>query len=591
MTAMQGALSAAERSMRSVFVGNIPYEATEEQLKDIFAEVGPVVSFRLVYDRETGKPKGYGFCEYKDQEMALSAMRNLNGYELNGRALRVDNAASEKSKEELKNLQASLGGPPVESPYGPEVSPEKAPDIIAKVMASLPPEQLYELMKQMKMSLENNPNETRNLLVQNPQLTYAMLQAQVIMRIVTPEAAVAMLHSPNGPDPNQPPVQPGLLPTPDAKNVPTPTPQVPPVVNDVQATFPSVATGVPSGPMNTVPAMAGGRVAPVPQAMSQTRPSLLGDRPVMPGPPKQMMPNQYNNPERMDSRAMGDHDLRVPPMIDRDMRQPPVMADKDMRQSLGDQDLRTMNMPAGAMPENRQFDPRYRGMPVADRGPTGPSYDRPRVAPNMDHRPGPNMDHRPGPNMDHRPGLNMDHRSGPNMDHRPGPNMDHRPGPNMDHRSGPNIDPRAGPIIDPRAGPTIDPRAGPNVDQRIPPSMNQRHPSYDARQMGVSRMEDPRNSVAPPNPNSRMMPQNPRVAAVSSGSPHIGSSSPNISSPRPAPSGIAAAAASIAPHDQEKANLIMQVLQLTDEQIALLPPEQRQSIMILKEQIARSQNA
>lgn len=62
----------------------------------------PLVS-RLVYDRETGKPKGYGFCEYQDQETALSAMRNLNGREFSGRALRVDNAASEKNKEELKS--------------------------------------------------------------------------------------------------------------------------------------------------------------------------------------------------------------------------------------------------------------------------------------------------------------------------------------------------------------------------------------------------------------------------------------------------------------------------------------------------------
>lgn len=63
-----------------------------------------ILSFcRLVYDRETGKPKGYGFCEYQDQETALSAMRNLNGREFNGRALRVDNAASEKNKEELKS--------------------------------------------------------------------------------------------------------------------------------------------------------------------------------------------------------------------------------------------------------------------------------------------------------------------------------------------------------------------------------------------------------------------------------------------------------------------------------------------------------
>uniref|UniRef100_A0A673GW90 Cleavage stimulation factor subunit 2-like n=1 Tax=Sinocyclocheilus rhinocerous TaxID=307959 RepID=A0A673GW90_9TELE len=70
---------AVDRSLRSVFVGNIPYEATEEQLKDIFSEVGLVVSFRLVYDRETGKPKGYGFCEYQDQETALSPGMHVNG--------------------------------------------------------------------------------------------------------------------------------------------------------------------------------------------------------------------------------------------------------------------------------------------------------------------------------------------------------------------------------------------------------------------------------------------------------------------------------------------------------------------------------
>lgn len=113
-----------------LLVGNIPYEATEEKLKDIFCEVGPVISFkyntlinlcilyskllfiiiidflpnhcRLVYDRETGKPKGYGFCEYKDQETALSAMRNLNGHEIGGRTLRVDNACTEKSRLEMQ---------------------------------------------------------------------------------------------------------------------------------------------------------------------------------------------------------------------------------------------------------------------------------------------------------------------------------------------------------------------------------------------------------------------------------------------------------------------------------------------------------
>jgi len=184
--------SVMDKSMRSVFVGNIPYEATEEKLKDIFCEVGPVTSFKLVYDRETGKPKGYGFCEYKDQETALSAMRNLNGREIAGRTLRVDNACTEKSRMEMQNLMA---GPTQEdSPYGPPVEPSRAPETIGKAVASLPPEQMFQLMQQMKLCIQNNPQEARTMLLQNPQLAYALLQAQVVMRIVDPETAVTMLH-------------------------------------------------------------------------------------------------------------------------------------------------------------------------------------------------------------------------------------------------------------------------------------------------------------------------------------------------------------------------------------------------------------
>ncbi|KAK1134475.1 hypothetical protein K0M31_007257 [Melipona bicolor] len=186
--------SLMDKSMRSVFVGNIPYEATEENLKDIFSEVGPVLSFKLVFDRETGKPKGYGFCEYKDQETALSAMRNLNGYEIGGRTLRVDNACTEKSRMEMQSL---LQGQNTENPYGEAVQSDKAPEAISKAVASLPPEQMFELMKQMKLCVQNNPNEARQMLLQNPQLAYALLQAQVVMRIVDPHTAVNMLHKAN----------------------------------------------------------------------------------------------------------------------------------------------------------------------------------------------------------------------------------------------------------------------------------------------------------------------------------------------------------------------------------------------------------
>ncbi|XP_055590372.1 cleavage stimulation factor subunit 2 tau variant [Uranotaenia lowii] len=183
--------SIMDKSMRSVFVGNIPYEATEEKLKDIFSEVGPVISLKLVFDRESGKPKGYGFCEYKDQETALSAMRNLNGYEIGGRALRVDNACTEKSRMEMAAL---LQGPQVDNPYGDPCDPSMAPEVITKTVVSLPPEQMYELMKQMKTCFQNDPIEARNMLIQNPQLAYAILQAQVVMRIVDPATAVTFLH-------------------------------------------------------------------------------------------------------------------------------------------------------------------------------------------------------------------------------------------------------------------------------------------------------------------------------------------------------------------------------------------------------------
>ena len=74
----------------SVFVANIPFGATEEQLADFFSMVGPVKSFRLVFDKTSGRSKGYGFCEYHDASTATSAMRNMHGREFQGRALKVD---------------------------------------------------------------------------------------------------------------------------------------------------------------------------------------------------------------------------------------------------------------------------------------------------------------------------------------------------------------------------------------------------------------------------------------------------------------------------------------------------------------------
>lgn len=70
-----------------------------------------------------------------------------------------------------------------ESPYGPETEAEKAPEVISRSVASLPPEQMFELMKQMKQCVHNNPNEAKNLLMNNPQLAYALLQVYLSLTV------------------------------------------------------------------------------------------------------------------------------------------------------------------------------------------------------------------------------------------------------------------------------------------------------------------------------------------------------------------------------------------------------------------------
>lgn len=81
------------------------------------------IACRLVVDKETGKPKGYGFCEYKDEETALSARRNLQGHDVNGRQLRVDFAENgrntDRNREKVEDPQSIT----VEEPY---FSPSKS---------------------------------------------------------------------------------------------------------------------------------------------------------------------------------------------------------------------------------------------------------------------------------------------------------------------------------------------------------------------------------------------------------------------------------------------------------------------------------
>jgi len=80
--------------MSKLFVGNLPFSATEEEVREKFAEHGEVHAVNLVNDRHTGQPRGFGFVEM-DDEGAQRAIQALNNTDFGGRALRVDQANSQ----------------------------------------------------------------------------------------------------------------------------------------------------------------------------------------------------------------------------------------------------------------------------------------------------------------------------------------------------------------------------------------------------------------------------------------------------------------------------------------------------------------
>ena len=77
--------------MTKIYVGNLPFSATESEVRDLFAQHGTVESVALPSDRETGRPRGFGFVEMPQAD-AQTAMQALNGFNMGGRPLRVNEA-------------------------------------------------------------------------------------------------------------------------------------------------------------------------------------------------------------------------------------------------------------------------------------------------------------------------------------------------------------------------------------------------------------------------------------------------------------------------------------------------------------------
>ncbi|KAJ4766302.1 Cleavage stimulation factor subunit 2 [Rhynchospora pubera] len=178
---------------------------------------------RLLHDKETGKPKGYGFCEYKDEETALSARRNLQGYEVKGRLLRVDFADDGKNKDKnrdqgqcepgvgpnLGTAQHRSGTIPSDlvasQPLGLSSAlssmstmvdalggiqsglAKQGPDPLTNYLVRMSTNQLLSIASEIKLLAAQNNYMLRQLLQQNPGLLRALCQAEIMLGLVTPQ--------------------------------------------------------------------------------------------------------------------------------------------------------------------------------------------------------------------------------------------------------------------------------------------------------------------------------------------------------------------------------------------------------------------
>ena len=89
----------------NIFVGNLAYSATDHDLRQLFEQYGVVDKVNLITDRDTGRPRGFGFVEMPDSQAAKAAIQGLQGKELAGRAITVNEAKPREPRREPRQTR------------------------------------------------------------------------------------------------------------------------------------------------------------------------------------------------------------------------------------------------------------------------------------------------------------------------------------------------------------------------------------------------------------------------------------------------------------------------------------------------------
>jgi RNA recognition motif-containing protein len=95
---------------KKLYVGNLSYNTSEDNLRNLFSGFGNVASAKIIYDRETGNSKGFGFIEMSTDEEASAAIAGTNGHEFEGRQLRVNEAMDKPRRDRPSGGGGGYGG-------------------------------------------------------------------------------------------------------------------------------------------------------------------------------------------------------------------------------------------------------------------------------------------------------------------------------------------------------------------------------------------------------------------------------------------------------------------------------------------------
>jgi cleavage stimulation factor subunit 2 len=201
---------------RVVFLGDIPYDLNEYQVAELARTIGPITNVRLVTDRETNKSRGFAFVEFAELNSAMQAVQVLNGQPVGSRTLRVDfsNEATTNFRKDnpgrkppkKNNSNNSFAPPQFQPPPQPQPQPQQQQqqqqppqqhnpmtdvphnlivnDNISRTLSQFPPPQLLDVIRNMKLLTSQDPVKASEILHTNSHMTYALLQALLLMGLV-----------------------------------------------------------------------------------------------------------------------------------------------------------------------------------------------------------------------------------------------------------------------------------------------------------------------------------------------------------------------------------------------------------------------